>query len=200
MKTDNFEKENLGWRLQQLQQRLGEWWELQWSKFFKRPNLDLPDYQPPDFWDTWLKNSLTFIFFAFIFWIIWRSRKTLLRYFDQLKNLHPQSEPETPIYSVSYWVTRSRHFQSSGDYYQACRCLYLAMLQQLHEKGWIIHQASRTDEEYRLLILDLAQPDPYERLFIIHQELCFGKRIASAQLVLDCERTFQKILPTDSSF
>ena len=44
MKTDNFEKENLGWRLQQLQQRLGEWWELQWSKFFKPPNLDLPDY------------------------------------------------------------------------------------------------------------------------------------------------------------
>ena len=91
MKTDNFEKENLSWWLQQLQQRLGEWWELQWSKFFKLPNLDLPDYQPPDFWDIWLKNSLTFIFFAFIFWMIWRSRKTFIRYFAQLKNLNPPS-------------------------------------------------------------------------------------------------------------
>ena len=48
MKTNNFEKENLGWWLKQLQQRIGEWWELQLSKFFKIPNLNLPDYQPPD--------------------------------------------------------------------------------------------------------------------------------------------------------
>ena len=79
MKTDNFEKANLGWWLQQLQQHLGEWWELQWSKFFKPPNLDLSYYQPPDFWDIWLKNSLIFIFFAFIFWMIWRSRFSSLR-------------------------------------------------------------------------------------------------------------------------
>jgi hypothetical protein len=194
MKTDSFEKENLDWWLQQLQQRIGEWWELQLSKL---SNLNIPDYQPPTNWDIWLKNSLIFFCFAFIFWIIWRFHRRFLRYFYQLKNLNLQPKPETPIYSVSYWVARSQDYQTSGDYYQACRCLYFAMLQQLHETAWIPHQPSRTDEEYRLLILEFPQPDPYERLFIIHQELCFGKRDASAQLLAVCQKTFQKILPLD---
>ena len=195
MANNSFEKENLGWWLQQLQQRIGEWWELQLSKFLKIPNLNIPDYQPPKNWELWLQNSLIFICFAFLFWIIWRFRKTFIRYFYQLKTLKLEQPAKTPIYSVSYWIQRSRDYQTTGDYYQACRCLYFAMLQQLHDQGWITHQASRTDEEYRLLILELPQPDPYEILFITHQELCFGKRDATAQLVADCQQAFQQILP-----
>lgn len=195
MTNNDFEKENLGWWLQQLQQRLGEWWELQQIKFFKLPNLDLPDYQPPTGWDLWLKNSLIVFCFAFLFWLIWRFRKSFIRYFSQLKTIKHQQEIRSPIYSVADWLGRSREYQISGDYYQACCCLYFAMLQQLHETGWITHQSSRTDEEYRLLILEFPQPDSYELLLIIHQELCFGKREASAQLVSVCQQALQKILP-----
>ena len=43
MTTPQFEKVNLAWRLQQLQQNLGEWWELQWRRWFG----SLPDVQAP---------------------------------------------------------------------------------------------------------------------------------------------------------
>lgn len=188
-----FEKQNLGWWLQQLQQRLGEWWELQQQKLFKTALPALPNIKPPTNWDIWLNNSLIFIFSALLFWLIWRFRYVFIDALAKLQDLQLPSQPKPTMYSVADWVQRSRRYYDSGDYYQACRCLYFAMLQQLHETGLIPHQTSRTDEEYRLLILELPQPDPYERLLIIHQELCFGKRQASAQLVVDCQAAFKQI-------
>ncbi|MEB3309940.1 MAG: DUF4129 domain-containing protein [Snowella sp.] len=188
-----FEKENLGWWLQQLQQRFGEWWELQQSKLLKTALPALPDIKPPTNWDIWLNNSLIFIFSGLIFWLLWRFRHVFLDSWSKLQNLQLPSEAKPMAYSVADWVQRSRRYYDSGDYYQACRCLYFAMLQQLHENGLIPHQTSRTDEEYRLLILELPEPDPYERLLMIHQELCFGKRQASAQLVVDCQAAFKQI-------
>ncbi|UXE59798.1 MAG: DUF4129 domain-containing protein [Woronichinia naegeliana WA131] len=196
MTTPQFEKVNLAWRLQQLQQNLGEWWELQWRRWFgSLPDIKAPRIEDPEFWVRFVANSLIFCLFALLFWSIWRSRRWWLSHLKSWRGLSLPVLSKTESFSVSDWIERSHSYHQKGDYYQACRCLYLAMLQHLHEKGLIPHSPSRTDEEYRLLILELPQPDPYETLLITHQQLCFGQREASASLYARCHQACQEIIP-----
>jgi hypothetical protein len=61
MTTPQFEKVNLAWRLQQLQQNLGEWWELQWRRWFgSLPDVQAPSIEDPEFWARLVANSLIF--------------------------------------------------------------------------------------------------------------------------------------------
>jgi hypothetical protein len=68
MTTPQFEKVNLAWRLQQLQQNLGEWWELQWRRWFgSLPDVQAPSIEDPEFWARLVANSLIFCLFALLF-------------------------------------------------------------------------------------------------------------------------------------
>ncbi|MGL5033379.1 MAG: DUF4129 domain-containing protein [Microcystaceae cyanobacterium] len=189
MNKTTFEKSNLEWQLQQLQQNFSEWWELQWSKWFGFvPRLDVPRIEDPDFWLHLIANLLILFALGLIAWLIWKTRRRWLGYFSQMKGIHLPVLNTTETFSVEYWTKRSRYFQQKGDYYQACRCLYLAMLQQLHESELILHSSSRTDEEYRLLILELPERDRYEDLLMIHQQLCFGGQPATDNLYHHCQQ------------
>jgi hypothetical protein len=200
MTTPQFEKVNLSWRLQQLQQNLGEWWELQWQRRFGHlPDIKSPRIEDPEFWARFIANSSIFVLFALLFWLGWRSRRWWLAYLKQWQGIALPVVTQKKTFSVADWIERSHHYHQQRDYYQACRCLYLAMLQQLHEKGLIPHSPSRTDEEYRLLILELPQPDPYETLLITHQQLCFGQRQASASLYARCHQACQEIIPREKN-
>ena len=67
------------------------------------------------------------------------------------------------------------------------------MLQQLHERKIVPHQSSRTDGEYGKLIAKIPQPQPYQQLLQIHQELCFGNCSASMSVVETCWQAYKKI-------
>jgi hypothetical protein len=199
MTTSSFEKDSLDWKLQQIQQQLGEWWELQLKKFnFGFSNPSIPSWEGWNWlWES-LEKVLLILLSLLIIWVIWRIVQRLFPYFRTLRTQLNQSgdiignlvEKES---SVIEWLKRSRKFQQQGDYYRACRCLYLAMLQQLHDTGIAPHQGSRTDEEYRLLILQLPQPDSYETLFKIHQQLCFGSQEASVNIFVRCQQACREI-------
>lgn len=189
-----FKKDSLGWRLQQLQQRIGEWWELQLQKLnFKLPNTDL---NPIDNW--FIKELFLILFLILILWLSWIIIKRWFPSFQLMLTQTNQSFQEiqdklSQESSVDKLFAKAQKFQQQGNYYQACRYLYLAMLQRLNDSGMITHQASRTNEEYLLLTSQLPDPDPYETILIIHQQICFGNQNPTLSLFETCQQAYQQI-------
>ncbi|HEY9905306.1 MAG TPA: DUF4129 domain-containing protein [Candidatus Sericytochromatia bacterium] len=198
MSTSSFEKNSLGWQLYQLQQRIGEWWELQTSRFV--PNL--PNTSSP----SWLKSPLLWTIAKVAFWLVlafllsWAALQIMRRlspYFYGWRNqLHKSTDKaRTPNSeaSVTSWLQRSQKFQQQGNYREACLCLYMAMLQRLNDTGIAKDQASRTDGEYLQLVQQLPQPQPYQTLLMTHQELCFSNTEASRSLFDECQQAYREI-------
>jgi hypothetical protein len=195
----SFEKNNWGWQLSQLQQRIGEWWELQTSRF----SLDIPTMSLP----SWLKSPLLWLIAKAAFWVLlafllsWavlQIMRSLSPYFYSLRNRLNQSADKaakTPISesSVAGWLQRSQKFQQQGNYREACLCLYMAMLQRLNDSGIAPHQPSRTDGEYLQLTQQLPQPQPYQTLLMTHQELCFSHTEASPSVFEQCQQAYREI-------
>ncbi len=199
MPAGSFEKNNWGWQLSQLQQRIGEWWELQTSRF----SLDIPTMSLP----SWLKSPLLWLIAKAAFWVLlafllsWavlQIMRSLSPYFYSLRNRLNQSADKaakTPISesSVAGWLQRSQKFQQQGNYREACLCLYMAMLQRLNDSGIAPHQPSRTDGEYLQLTQQLPQPQPYQTLLMTHQELCFSHTEASPSVFEQCQQAYREI-------
>ena len=64
MSENSFQKDSLGWQLQQLQQKISEWWELQTSQTASNlPKIDLPSW-----WDNpiilTIAKAVTWLLFA----------------------------------------------------------------------------------------------------------------------------------------
>ncbi len=199
MPTDSFEKNSLGWQLGQLQQRFGEWWELQTSQF--SPN------QPEASVPSWLNSPILWLIAKAAFWLLlalllsWAALqivRLLSPYFYSLRNQLSQPDDkarETLVseLSVAEWLERSQKFQQQGNYREACLCLYKAMLQRLNDAGIAPHQSSRTDGEYLQLIQQLPQPQPYQTLLMTHQQLCFSNAEASPSVFEQCQQAYREI-------
>ncbi|GBF81512.1 DUF4129 domain-containing protein [Aphanothece sacrum] len=196
---ESFKKDGLGWRLQQLQQRIGEWWELQLQKWnFKLPNPDLNPIANLSFLWEIIKGIFLILLVILILWLTWIIIKRWFPYFQLMLTQTHQSFQEiqdklSQESSVDKLFARSQKFQQQGNYYQACRYLYLAMLQRLNDSGMIPHQASMTNDEYQLLTSQLPDPDPYETILIIHQQICFGNQNPTLSLFETCQQAYQKI-------
>ena len=199
MPTGSFEKTSFGWQLSQLQQRVGEWWELQTSRLApKLPDVSLP---------SWLDSQLMWIIAKAAFWVIlalllsWTAlqiMRLLSPYFYTLTNQLSQPADRTTKtsdteLSVAGWLQRSQKFQQQGNYREACLCLYMAMLQRLNDTGLVPHQSSRTDGEYLQLIQQLPKPTPYQTLLVTHQELCFSNTEASRSVFDQCQEAYREI-------
>jgi hypothetical protein len=199
MPTGSFEKTSFGWQLSQLQQRVGEWWELQTSRF--APNL--PDVSVP----SWLDSPLMRTIAKAAFWVIvalllsWAAlqiMRLLSPYFYTLTNQLSQpadraTKTSDSELSVAGWLQRSQKFQQQGNYREACLCLYMAMLQRLNDTGLVPHQSSRTDGEYLQLVQQLPKPTPYQTLLVTHQELCFSNTEASRSVFDECQEAYREI-------
>jgi Domain of unknown function (DUF4129) len=196
MSESSFEKTNLSWQLGQWQQQVQEWWELKTTQI-EPPKLKLP---------SWLDSPIWWAIAQAIFWVIvtllavwasWQIWQLLRFYIHNFKkrNKTTDGSAQTTIggVSVAEWLLRSQKLQQSGKYRQACRCLYMAVLQRLNDAGIAVHQPSRTDGEYLQLIQQLPQSEPYETLITIHQQLYFGNTEASASTFEQCQQAYQKI-------
>jgi hypothetical protein len=199
MATGPFKNSSLGWQLQQLQQRLGEWWELQWQRLTAALSNLSPLFQRDFSWlGTITQIILWIVVGLLLIGIAWRTWQRFRPYFKRLSNKLSQpvnSTSKTPAQdlSVSGWLRRSQQFQQQGNYDQACQCLYFAMLEQLNARGIIPHQASRTDGEYLQLTQQFPHSRPYQTLFMAHQQLCFGNRQASLSLWEQCQQAYREI-------
>lgn len=195
MSTDSFEKNSLGWQLGQWRQRLGEWWELKTSQ-------TLSNLSPPSWLDSpILRQILQVVFWLIVslllIWTIWQLWQLLHPYIYSLTSQHSQVKDAKPAsvreLSIAAWLAQSQKFQQQGNYREACRCLYMAMLQRLNDTGIAPHQQSRTDGEYLNLIQQFPQPNSYQTLLMTHQQLCFSNAEVSRQVFEQCQQAYREI-------
>ncbi|WP_414584507.1 DUF4129 domain-containing protein [Scytonema sp. PCC 10023] len=201
MSADAFEKTSWGWQVSQIQQQVGEWFEYQLSRF----DWALPKLSPQWSIDDWVLKLLNFIFWLSLglclVWVGWRLWRELRPYLNSRLAGHNSTNSHFKIaeseLSVAQWLLRSQEFSHQGNYHEACRCLYFAMLQHLHEQGILPHKSSRTDGEYlQLLQMFTTSIQPYETLMITHEQLCFGNAEISADNYEHCQQAYQEISNT----
>ncbi|MDY6941032.1 MAG: DUF4129 domain-containing protein [Cyanobacteriota bacterium] len=185
--TGDFETTSWGWRLQQFRQQIQEQLELLLSS----QNPSRADDILPG-WDIDLTGVAIFLGCLLVAWLVWKFwpafRKLwawVTHQFDRESSSAPQTQ-QTQM-SVVQWRSRAREYQQRGDYREACRCLYLAMLQRLNDSEMAFHQSSRTDGEYRQLLQEQSSRQACEVLLRIHEQLVFGRRDATLEMFRSCE-------------
>ncbi|MDJ0846497.1 DUF4129 domain-containing protein [Crocosphaera sp.] len=199
MSDISVETNNLGWQIAQWQQRLSERWELMGRKLGE----NLADIPFPSWLDSPLIRVVSHLVFwgviaGLLIWITWKGQQWVKWYRRKLKSRNhqttfPNVSERIQASSADYWIIQARKAQQQGNYQQACQFLYQGMLQQLHERKIVPHQSSRTDGEYGKLIAKMPQPQPYQQLLQIHQELCFGDFSASMSVLETCWQAYNKI-------
>jgi Domain of unknown function (DUF4129) len=193
MFADGFERNGLGWQLQQLGRRFGEWLELRLPRSVDTPNV--PQWSVPNWiWEV----AFWAIVISATLWLGWQLFQLLSPY---LNPANPQSArwlirkaaSEESEKTVADWVRLMQEFQRQGNYREACRALYMAMLQRLNDTKLVPHQPSRTDGEYLQVVQQLPQSQAYQTLIRTHEQLCFGDAAVSVDVFNRCQRAYQEI-------
>lgn len=196
MTAQNFEKTNLIWEFQQQMQRFNEWVEL----IFTNNQTQLPKVN----WNPFVLDVL-WLAIRGIFWLIigllliclgWQIWQNWKKYYDSSLNLENVTQSKTTGASklkATAWLERSRKFYRQGNYQEAVRCLYMAMIQKLNDRGIILDETSRTDGEYRQLIQNLPNREAYQILLNTHEQLCFANTPISLEIFERCQQAYQEI-------
>lgn len=196
----SFEKTSLGWRMQQFQQQVSEWVELQLSRL----NINVPEWSPPD-WSInapWLWELLKIavwlllgLLLTWLGWQLWRQFSPAL--YSLISKAGNSSGYKVTTrdneLTVQEWLQRSQAHFRQGSYREACRCLYLATIQRLNDTGIAPHQPSRTDGEYRQLVEPLPQFQSYQTLIATHEQLCFGNAEILPEDYDQCRQAYREI-------
>jgi hypothetical protein len=184
------EKTSWRWQLGQLQQRVGEWLEVK----FRTEDRDLKLDIFPAWLGPLLVNITLLLLAGAIAWVGYYIVYPYLRQLWQNINL-PKSDlgQSSELGTIAQMLAKSQQFQQAGDYTQASRWLYLAMLERLNDANLIPHRSSRTDREYLSLLNNVPIANVGEILVSIHEQLHFGDcRIAPADFNR-CQQAYQQI-------
>ena len=196
MAAGSFQKSSVSWQLQQLGRRVEEWFELTFLQ-----GSDITNEPPIFSTANWLERGLLGLLAAVLLtWISWRLYKLAKVY---LRNWRPLNWQGIKLSgrgaggqdaTVAVWLRRAEETQQQGRYGEACRALYMAMLQRLHDTQVILNQPSRTDGEYLELVRQFSHPRPYQLLIQTHERLYFGHLAATAETFQRCKRAYQEIV------
>ncbi|MBS9386206.1 MAG: DUF4129 domain-containing protein [Dolichospermum sp. BR01] len=199
MTTDAFEQTNWVWEFSLFQQQVGEWIEYQFSRFQKT----LPELPPGWSINPWLGELLNILFWLglglFVVWIGWRLWQEFNPYIYAWLNAMSNSpgfrtKADSRETSIALLLNQAQEFHQQYNYTEACRCVYLAMLQQLHEQAIARQQPSRTDGEYlQLLKSSVTLIQPYQTLITTHEQLCFSEHEMLAENYQQCWQAYQQI-------
>jgi Domain of unknown function (DUF4129) len=190
-----YQKDSFGWQLERWQWQLGEWWE----KLFT-PNRPAQEAPPPNLpvvpeW-VW-RAGFWVIAIALGLWVLWQLYLLLSPHLGGsifARRSKTQATPKAaPPVPVSEWLQRSRQYAQRGNYKEACRTLYFAMIQKLDETGKLPNQLSRTDGEYLRTLQTFPNPNPYRQLIGAHEQLCFANAPLSKETYDRCDRAYQEI-------
>lgn len=201
MSSDAYSTTSLAWQTRLLWQRSREWLEYRLSLIDARlPEFsDLPEWSLPEevaqvlFW--LLAVALT----AWLGLLLYRTFGPSIREWldrDQkwvTLGRNPSTVAEDR--SVQYWWQQAQALAKQGDYAAACKALYRATLQRLHDGSVLQHDASRTDGEYLTGLRGLLgeMPRPYQLLIGTHERLVYGSAIASAEMFQRCRQAYEAL-------
>ncbi|HEY9889749.1 MAG TPA: DUF4129 domain-containing protein [Candidatus Obscuribacterales bacterium] len=186
---------NIPWQLRQMGKNLSEWIQLQLSRGGEESPSPLPSFEFP----VWIGQLFFWaVVLGAVVWLAWLIVQVLDRYFER-RRTQPRSQPQVKTllspteHSVGEWLRRAKQFEREGNWREACRALYLAALQLLHDRQWVPHQASRTDGEYLAAIQALQQPRPWQLLIRTHERSLFGADPLSADHLKRCRLAYEEL-------
>lgn len=192
--TSGFHSANsFNWLIRQNLQRLSEWGEF----YFSKVNIEPPEF--PDWgWIEPLGQGLFWVIIVSLcLWLGWLLYEAIARYLNQHLASLPQPNAiqaaQLEIHSPQTWWRMANAAAQAGQYETACRALYMAALQVLHDTQRLPHDLSRTDGEYLQDIRSLHQPRPYQLLIRTHERLEFGASSATPETYQRCRRAYQEI-------
>jgi Domain of unknown function (DUF4129) len=187
----NIPKTNFWWQWRQTQQRFSEWIELQLNQPSKS------GARPSGGWSLeWLAPYITTILGVLLAGLLgliifrglqgWLTRREQRQFAgDPLAIAADES-----IVSQQEWLTRSQAFQRQGNFTQAARSLYFALLQNLSDRQLIPEKRSRTDQEYAAITQNLGQPSAFATLLQTHEQIQFAGNELSAQDYERCQQAY----------
>ncbi|NJL79968.1 MAG: DUF4129 domain-containing protein [Richelia sp. RM2_1_2] len=211
MAQGEFQKTSWDWQVSLFQQKIAETLEYQQKRLlnwlesvFSPFNRILPDISPQWNIDERLLNVLKILFWIalglFLTWIasqLWREfRPYFYTWWGKINRFSTANgkSSETQLSSTT-WLSRSQQLSLQGNYRDACRLIYLAALQYLHEKAILPHKRSRTDGEYlQLLELSATSIQPYYTLITTHEQLCFDEKEIVSDNYEQCQQAYQQIV------
>ncbi len=126
----------------------------------------------------------------------WRWGQALWRYRSQRRLAQltaPAAPPIPPPLAVNEWLARAQQAQRQGDYTQACRSLYCAMVQLLNDRAVVSDRLNQTNGEYQQLVQDWPRAIDYQTLIQTHEQIHFGGAQVDAAQYQRCQKAYQGI-------
>lgn len=195
---------SLGWETRKLLSRFNQWVSYQGEQ----TDIDAPDL-PQWSWPEEIARVLSWVVLAgltlWLCWLLYKALEPLVRAWWEREqhwlSLGANKAPAAETYSVGHWMRLAQQAVKQGNYKEACRALYRATLQQLHDTQTLLHDPSRTDGEYletlrKKLSPGGSLPRPYQLLIGTHERLVFGSAIASAEMFKRCRRAYEEVAKT----
>ncbi|OKH55996.1 hypothetical protein NIES2101_01670 [Calothrix sp. HK-06] len=198
MSASEFETNSPGWQFYLFQKRVGESIEY----FLSRFDPPTPNKSQGLRFSQWFLNLLNFLFWVavsfFALWLMWRLWKEfkpyLYAWLNETQSNDIRSQKNEQQISAAALSSQSQEFYRQGKYRDACKCLYLALLQFLHERNTLPHKKSRTDGEYlQILRLSNSSMQPYETLITTHEQICFDEMEAAQVNYEQCREAYKEI-------
>jgi len=192
--ASSIQQNSLPWQLRQAGKNLSEWIQLRLSGWEPPSSDPVPTFTFP----AWLGQFLFWLLvIGVVGWLAWLIVQLLDRYRDYRSDRPSQprvdfmAPPEQ--HTVAAWLRQAQQFEREGNWREACRALYMATLQLLHDREWIPHQPSRTDGEYIQAIQTLKQPRPLQVLIRTHERSLFGGASLASDNVQRCRQAYEEI-------
>lgn len=196
MSAKSFDKTSFGWQIQQIQQRIGEWLEVKFSPALSKAihSLGFPD------WVGDILVNIGWAIFAFVMaWLGLQVYRQLRPYVESLifpirdRQKSTLTEDKSPAYTVAEWLQQAQKLRSQRNYSEACRALYMALLQRLSDVELIPAQASRTDREYLKLVAKIPSCQSCKLLIATHEQIWFSDTLISSETFERCQQAYQDV-------
>ena len=193
MSDPKFQSNSINWSFRQIFQRGREWFEhvtLRRNRSGSSIDWSLPD---------WLVRILFWcLVVAIALWIGWRLLLVLEQAMKRwrarrIQTLGDRVRADGTDWPVPVWLQRAQTLQQQGKYAEACRALYMALLQLLDDRNWVSHRDSRSNGEYLQSLRQYRPQNAYRRLIDTHDRSHFGETLLSGTDFQHCSDSFQAI-------
>ncbi|MCS6959911.1 MAG: hypothetical protein RMK91_07655 [Pseudanabaenaceae cyanobacterium SKYGB_i_bin29] len=188
-----FRRTGIGWEINKLRRHFNEWWET--VTRFSSANTT---YDPLPLWLSELLTGIAWaMLLVFLAWLGLKLYRLGRNYWlERQRRIMAVGTIITPQKGVAELLGKAELNLQQGDYAAACRYLYLALLQLLHDRDILPQEASRTDGEYRLYLRQKRLQPLTDFLTIInlHERLHFSNSSTSEQEFIDCKNAFDRVV------
>ncbi|MEM6837238.1 MAG: DUF4129 domain-containing protein [Cyanobacteria bacterium P01_C01_bin.120] len=192
--ASSIQSSSVPWQIRQGGKNLSEWIQLQLSQRAANESTPPPDFDFPQWLGPFIMWSLII---AGAIWLGWVLVQALEQYqaSRRARPAKPTVEFMVPLekHTAAGWLRQAQQFERDGKWREACRALYMAALQLLHEREWLADLPSRTDGEYLQAVQQLQKPRPLQVLIRTHERSLFGGEVLAADNVQRCRRAYEEL-------